>query len=236
LNGHLKRKYPCVIKNSHKQELEETELRVLFEQLRQEHEQLKNENKKLMNYANATTSTSYSNNRTNTNLQNNSNNNNNNVTINVYGNEDMSHITEEQYKYCFKQMPHSVEYLFDLKHFSEKMPQNHNMFISNIKDTYMMVFRKQAWMLADRETTLKKIYYDIKDNLSTALDKMRNAGTIERNLERFFSPFVEDDLDEEKEAEMKRISFKQMSLLAYNCRHAPMKHYVQMEKELLKNK
>jgi hypothetical protein len=227
--------------------LGENELRALFEQLRSEHEKYKTDMErtnqeqmlkiKQLERKTSAISTINKNAITNNNsIQNtqNSHNNNNNITINVYGNEDMSHITEEQYKYCFRQMPQSVEYLFDLKHFSEKMPQNHNIFISNIKDSYMMIFRQKAWMLADREMTLKKIYYDIKENLSSALEKMRTAGTIERNLDRFFSPFVEDDLDEEKEAEMKRISFKRMSLQAYNCRHIPMKHHMEMEKELLK--
>jgi hypothetical protein len=229
LTNHLNRKNPCIIKNSQSPHLKETELRILFEQLRKEHEKLCRENQQhKLEITKLQRGVLNSNNT----IQNNSNNT-NNITVNMYGYEDMSHITDEQYKHCFRQMPQSVECLFDLKHFSEKMPQNHNMYISNIKDSYMMIFRQKAWMLADREMTLKTIYYDIKEDLSRALDKMRSTGTIEKNLERFFSPFVEDDLDENKEAEMKRISFKKMILKAYNCRHLPMKIHSQMEKERL---
>ena len=90
----------------------------LFEQLQNENEQLKLQNENLRN-----------NNFSNTNNIN--SNNTNNISINVYGSEDMSHITDAMYKSCFRQMQRSVEKLFNMKHFSNQMMENQNIYITN---------------------------------------------------------------------------------------------------------
>ena len=110
-------------------------------------------------------------------------------------------------------------------------PQNHNVYIYDIHNTYIMIYKHNTWNVADRETTLKLMYYDTKDNLCDTMYIMYDAGTLEPWLFNLFKPFVEDDLDEEKEAEIKRISFKRIELLAFNNRYKPMQIQKQMEKE-----
>jgi len=214
LTVHLNRKNPCIIKNPQPGELE---LRALFEQLQNENEQLKLQNENLRN-----------NNFSNTNNIN--SNNTNNISINVYGSEDMSHITDAMYKSCFRQMQRSVEKLFNMKHFSNQMMENQNIYITNLRDAYMMIYNAGQWNKVNKAITFNRIYYDLKDNLSNALDQMRDENTIDKQLDQQFSWFVEDDIDEEKEEKFKKISCEIMACMAYNNRHFPMKIKNQMDK------
>lgn len=218
LTNHLNRKKPCIIKNI---QPEEVELRLLFERLKEDNEQLKTEVEQLK-YKTVTTQ----NNITNTN----NNNHNNNISINVYGNEDMSHITDAMYRACFKQMQKAVEKLFNMKHFSNQMKENQNIYISNLRDAYMMIYNAGRWNKVNKTITFNRIYYDLKDNLSGALDKMRNEKTIDAQLDKQFSWFVEDDLDEEREKRFRKISCELMACMAYNNRQYPMEVKRRMEK------
>jgi hypothetical protein len=222
LNNHLNRKNPCQIKNP---QLEEIELRTLFERLKKENENLKLQ---LIQTNQTNTQINQTNNHSNINS-----NNTNNLTINVYGQENLSHITDSMYKTCFKQVKRSVEKLFKMKHFSPQMQENHNLYISNMRDAYMMIFRSGKWNIANKASTLEQMYYDTKDNLSNAFDKMRNEGKLDADLEKLFSWFVDEEIDEIEENKLKKISTDEMACMAYNNRKFPMEMKKKMEIEQL---
>ena len=223
LLDHLNRKNPCTLKNP---QPEEMELRALFEQLKEDNENLKSEMKQLCSKQQNGDTTNTYNNKYNT------INSNNNISVNVYGSEDMSHITDAMYKACFKLMQRSVEKLFNMKHFSNHMKENQNIYISNLRDAYMMIYNAGRWNKVNKAITFNRIYYDLKDNLSNALDKMRDENTIDKKLDQQFSWFVEDDIDEEREERFKKMSCEIMACMAYNNRHFPMQIKNQMDKEL----
>ena len=228
---HLNRKFPCELKNPHPDEIE---LQALFEKLKQENEDLKTKNELLQNNPSSTVDNrnSHNSNTLNSNsIKNNMvNSHNNNVTINVYGKENLSHITDEMYKSCFKVVKRSVEKFFKMKHFSKKMPENHNLYISNMRDAYMMVYKAGRWDIVNKANTLNQMYVDAKEDLSKAFDKMREEGTLDANLERMFSWFVDDSIEEADEDELKRISCDFMACFAYNNRKYPMEMKILMDK------
>lgn len=87
-----------------------------------------------------------SNNTTNTtnNTTNNTNNQQNNIKnlqINLiaHGKEDLSFITEDRLKKILYKGFKSIENLTEIVHFDKNRPQNHNVYISNIKDSYVMM-------------------------------------------------------------------------------------------------
>jgi uncharacterized C2H2 Zn-finger protein len=231
LTNHLNRKYPCQIKNPHPNEIE---LQTLFEKLKKENEELKTQLNQTTIQTNTqnTQNNQINNNMNNSNVNSNSNNT-NNITINVYGQEDMSHITDAMYKTCFRQVKRSVEKLFKMKHFSPQMQENHNLYISNMRDAYMMIFRSGKWNIANKASTLEKMYYDTKDNLSSAFDKLRDEGKLDADLEKLFSWFVDEEIDEIEENKLKKISTNEMAYMAYNNRKFPMEIKKKMETNLV---
>ena len=245
LNTHLSRKFPCKIKSPDPQEIE---LQLLFEKLTREHEQRKLDMEKLNieNQQHIIENQKHkmeiekmqkqSLNITN-NVQNNSNNNNttnNNVTINVYGNEDMSHITENMYKQCFRVVYKSVEKLFAMKHFSEDKKQNHNLYITNMNSDHMMMLKNEGWGLVEKEETLDNMYDDIRENLSDAFNQLRDEDRVDATMEKQFSSFADDYKvdDDENEERAKKASCKKMAYLAFNNRQFA----IDAQKELKKRK
>ncbi len=233
LTSHLKRKNPCAIKEPHPEEIE---LRSLFDQLQQENQEQKLRIDQLEMKA---TSTITNNNNT-TNNNNNTNNiqtniqNNNTIHINVYKKEDMSHIDDKMFKSCFRKVTKSVEKLFAMKHFSKDMQSNHNLYISNLRDIYMMIYEAGRWNKVNKEDMMDNIYHDLKEDLADAMNLMRDKNTLERSLDNLFAPFVEDDMDEEKELRIKKVSCDLMACMAYNNRHYPMKLKGDMDREIKK--
>lgn len=237
LMAHLNRKFPCALKNP---QAEEIELHALFEKLKDENELLNNEilkqdneilklkNDLLDKNINNTTNNNNNTNNTNTNSHNTTN---NNITIHMYGKEDLDHITDTMYGSCFKQVKRSVERLFMMKHFSKQMQNNHNLYISNMRDAYMMVFKSGRWDIVNKTLMLDKMYYDTKDNLSNAFDRMREEGTLDPQTEQLYSWFVDEAIEEDKEEEMKRVSTDQMACMAYNNRKYPMELKKKMDKK-----
>ena len=210
----------------------EVELQALFEKLKQEHELVVKENDQLktevgaLKSQNQTLITTNCNNKTINNANNNTTNNtknikNTNITINVYGKEDLSHITDDMYKQCFRLVKKSPDLFLRMKHFSSKMQANQNMYISNVRDKHMMIYRAGRWDLADKIKTLDNFYYKARDDLMAAYDKMQEKNTLGQ-LEKMCGWFMEGDYENDEEDEYRKATCAELAHLAYNFRKRPM--------------
>ena len=244
LMSHLNRKFPCILKKNKSEEgsrvdegsksdecsnskevecsnsrPEEIVMRDMFERLQQENESLKEQLEikttipNINNHSNNTTHIT------------------NNVSVNVYGKEDMSHMTDAMYIRCCRQMQKSIETLFRMKHFSNQMESNQNLYITNLRDAYMMLYNGKNWNKVNRLKTLTDIYYTLKDDLLGIVETMREKKTIDAELDKHFKWFIEEELSEEMEERFVKASCETMACTAYNNRHLPMKIKTQMEKE-----
>ena len=92
----------------------------------------------------------------------NSNNNNivnfNNIQLLNYNETDYSHISNKTYHKCVKHCFHSVKSLIKEVHFNNKKPENKNIYISNIKNKYIMVYKNNKWQLVNRKEQLDDLY------------------------------------------------------------------------------
>ena len=219
LTSHLNRKFPCKLKNPSPEEIE---LRLLFEQLQNEHDNLKNKFNQLENKSTIT-----NNNNTANNINSHNNNTTNNITINSYGNEDMSHITENMYKQCFRVVYKSVEKFFEMKHFSKNKKQNHNFYITNMNSDHMMMLQNEEWGLVEKAETLDNMYDDIRENLSDAFNNLRDENRVDATMEKQFSSFADEYRVDENEGEerAKKSSCKKNGLLSFQqpavCNRCP---------------
>ena len=251
LARHLNRKFQCELKNP---QPEEIALQALFEKLKQENEdlkqqshdrekqsqdkeklfydeleQLKNEVKEMRTQSTTTTTNK---NTINSNSNSNNNSNNTNITINVYGKEDMSHITDAMFMSCFRRVKGSIDRLFEMKHFSEKMQQNHNVYISNIHDSNMMIYKAGRWDLVSKAITMEKMYGDLKMNLTDAFDRLQYDKTVDSNVIKMFRWFVEDCIEDEDEEVFRKVAYGYISRLMYNNRQFPMEMKRLKEKQI----
>jgi hypothetical protein len=82
----------------------------------------------------------------------------NNYTLLAYRETDLNHLTQEDYRSCYKKVNHCVKHLIEKVHFNPLKPENMNIYISNMKDKYLMVYDGSNWNLANKVDELDRLY------------------------------------------------------------------------------
>jgi len=80
-----------------------------------------------------------------------------NIQILAHSNTDLSHLTDNDYLKCLKHSNFCIPHLIEKIHFNPKKPENHNIYISNLKNNYVMIYNGYKWMLNDREESIQNL-------------------------------------------------------------------------------
>jgi len=94
-------------------------------------------------------------------------NNTQNIQINSYGNEDLSHITEQLKTELLRSPYLMIPKFIEQVHFNSNKPENQNICISNKKENIIKVFTGNKWVYQDKEQVLNDLVdgkYFILDN------------------------------------------------------------------------
>ena len=99
----------------------------------------------------------------------------NNIQLLAYKDTDITHLTEKDYSQCIKQVNYCVMKLIEKIHFNPNKPENMNIYISNMKDKYIMVYDGINWNLANRREELDKLYDEKEMILEEWLEENKDA-------------------------------------------------------------
>lgn len=140
----------------------------------------------------------------------------NNITLVGYGNEDISKIDRKDMLKILQNGYHSTIKLTETLHFNPKYPEYHNVYITNIKDKYAMMFDGKTWTLTTKDELIDRIYDDKKNFIEENLDDFIASLSVSRRkaLERWLET-------EENDKKIKEIK-ERIKLLMYNLRNIPM--------------
>lgn len=83
-----------------------------------------------------------------------------NVNLLNYDNTDYDRVTDEDYIRCIMNCNSCVKSFIKHIHFNDDFPENKNIFISNIKSKYIMLYNEDKWQLVTRKTQLEYLYED----------------------------------------------------------------------------
>ena len=83
----------------------------------------------------------------------------NNIQLLGYKETDVSHLTDKDYISCLKKINYCVKNLIERIHFNPLKPENMNIYISNLKDKYMMVYEEGNWNIKTK-TELDTLYQE----------------------------------------------------------------------------
>jgi hypothetical protein len=179
---------------------------------------LKRENKKLKNEVKLIKKcvTNINTKNTNKGIINNGTMINNNITLVAYGSEDMSKLDKNEILRILKQGYNSTVKLTETIHFNPKYPEFHNIYITNMKDKYAMMYDGVNWTLTMKVELINRIYDDKKNYIEDNLEDFVESLTLsqKRALERWTNADEED----KKIRELK----ERIKLLLYNCRQLPI--------------
>jgi regulator of replication initiation timing len=142
---------------------------------------------------------------------------NNNIVLIGCGNEDISKIDRNDILKGIKNGFYSTVKLTDAIHFNPKYPEYHNVYISNMKDKYAMMYDGMDWTLITKDDLIDKLYEEKKMYIEQNLDEFYESLTKSQinALERWMD--TDDDHDKIKEIKEK------IKLLLYNKRRIPLK-------------
>lgn len=95
---------------------------------------------------------------------------NNIININIvklvkFGEEDLTKIPNEYYIYIFKKGFNSVPIFIKFLHFNKNIPEHHNVYTSNIKSKYSLIYGDDEWVSTNKKKVIKNLYEDISDHL-----------------------------------------------------------------------
>ena len=130
----------------------------------------------------------------------------NNITLLNYKDTDVSHLTNEDYKKCIKKVCFCVMSLIEKVHFNPTKPENMNIYISNIKDKYMMVYQNNKWSL-----TNKKVLDDLYDDKEFMIDQW-----IEENKDPEMVKFFKRYMDLKKDDKTMQMITDEIKLMMFN--------------------
>jgi hypothetical protein len=139
----------------------------------------------------------------------------NNVTNNInllnYKDTDTSHLTNVDYKKCVEQASRCVLKLIEKVHFNPDKPENMNIYISNMKNNYMMMYKENKWNLVKKEEM--DSVYNHKEDLIIEWFNLNKDPELMKYFDRYM------DLKEDKptvdavQEEYKLLLFNNRSLI-----------------------
>ena len=188
----------------------------LLEQDHSEIEKIKKENRKLKAQLKKVVKLTPNPNNINTgninNINNGTINNNLNVILVGYGKEDMSKINKDDMLKILQHGYDSTLHLTNRVHFNPELPEYNNIYISNMKDKFAMMFDGKDWILTMKEDLIQKIYDDKRSYIETNLDDFINSLTKER--QKALKRWLDTDEDHPR---IKKIK-DDITLMLYNKR------------------
>ena len=116
-----------------------------------------------------------------------------NYTINNYVDTDYSHLTHNDYIKCISDCNHCVKTLVEKVHMNRRVPENMNILISNLKDSFVMIFKNEQWLIEDRKEILDDLYDRNEYELETWYTEFKDTyPEIIKSFERYLKNKEED--------------------------------------------
>ena len=88
-----------------------------------------------------------------------------NVKVVKFGNENLSYISDDLYKHILGRGIGAIEEFIGHSHFNKKHPENHNLYIANMRDDYLVLYDGDKWTINRRDAKLDDIIYAKSDFL-----------------------------------------------------------------------
>jgi hypothetical protein len=116
-----------------------------------------------------------------------------NIQLLPYKETDYSHLTETDYVGAIKRVNFCVRHLIEKIHFNPSKPENMNIYISNLKDKYMMMYEGGNWNIKNK-SELDHVYDDKEMLLEDWLDREQHKyPELKEKFERYINNKEKDD-------------------------------------------
>ena len=140
-----------------------------------------------------------------------------NIKILAYKNTDLSHLTDQDYLQCLNRSNMVIPNLIKRIHFNPKKPENHNIFISNIRNKYVMVYDGHKWNLSNQNETIEDLIDTneivIEQKLEEWVENGREYPEIMKKFNRYLEKKEKDEVINKVKEEIKLILFNNRKVI-----------------------
>tara|TARA_B100001248_G_C27356670_1_gene444190 strand:- start:517 stop:1434 length:918 start_codon:yes stop_codon:yes gene_type:complete len=145
------------------------------------------------------------------------NNVNNNIKLLGYRKTDISHLSDKDFISCISHSNFCIPHLIQKIHFDPDKPENHNIYISNIKNNYAMIYDGDKWNLTNRDDLIEEILEEkeiiIEEKLEEWLEKGKQYPEIMRKFTRYLEKKENDSVLDKIKDEIKLVLFNNRNLI-----------------------
>ena len=135
----------------------------------------------------------------------------NNIKILAYKDTDLSHLTDQDYLNCLNRSNMCIPQLIKRIHFDPRRPENHNVYISNIKNKYIMIYDGIKWNLQSQEETIDNLIdtneFVLEQKLEEWIENGKDYPDIMRKFNRYIEKKEKDDVLNKIKEEIKLVLF-----------------------------
>ena len=140
-----------------------------------------------------------------------------NIKILAYNKTDMTHLKDKDY---LKFMNHSnfcVPHMIKKLHFDPRKPENHNIYISNLKNNFVMVYNGNQWNIRDRNEVINDMIEDntniLEDKIEDWLEKGKQYPYIMKKFNRYLEKKENDIVIDKIKQEIKFILYNNRKII-----------------------
>ena len=139
-----------------------------------------------------------------------------NINILAYKDTDISHLTDNDYLKCLKHSNFCIPHLIEKIHFNPKKPENHNIYISNLKNNYVMIYDGHKWNIKDRDESIQDLIDEKEVFIEQKLEWIENGKQypdIMKKFNRYIEKKENDKVLNKIKNEIKFILFNNRGLI-----------------------
>ena len=141
----------------------------------------------------------------------------NNIKLLAYDKTDISDLTEKDFIRCLNHNNMCVPHLVKRIHFNPKKPENHNVFISNLKSGHIMIYDGKQWNTFNRDEIVDDIFDDKHDILEQKIEEWVNIGKdypiIYHKFKRYLEKINNDVVLKKVKNEMKFVLYNNRNIV-----------------------
>ena len=185
-----------------------------MENIKDELEDVKQKYNQISKTINNTTNNNNNINTTNNTLNNQTINNNINIQLRDYGKEDYSHLTKDELIRILNRGFYSVPEMINFLHFNKNVPENHNIYVSNLRDNSINVYKQGKWNKMPIKQTIDDLYEGKRDYLEEQMEELRAElnETIIKKFGRFLNDQVDDKISDKVKSDVKYLLYNNQDI------------------------
>ena len=141
----------------------------------------------------------------------------NNIKVLAYKNTDMSKLTDKDILKCLNHSNMCVPHLIKMIHLDPEKPENHNVYISNLKNGYIMVYDGIKWDTKNRDEIIADMIDDkqglIEERIEIWIERGEKYPSIMKKFERYLEKKENNKVINKIKEEIRLMLFNNRTLI-----------------------